>query len=115
MKLLLILNRTPYDGTDVTWNALRLAGQSQQNGLAVRIFLMNDAVGLARQGLDKGNDYDLQGMLLEIIANGAAVKLCKSCIARCGIGEGSRRPEVAIGTMPELVEWIADSERVVTF
>ena len=24
MKTLLVLNRNPYDGTDVTWNALRL-------------------------------------------------------------------------------------------
>ena len=27
MTTLIILNHTPYDGTDLTWNALRLAGQ----------------------------------------------------------------------------------------
>jgi sulfur relay (sulfurtransferase) complex TusBCD TusD component (DsrE family) len=43
------------------------------------------------------------------------VKLCKTCITRCGIGEGGIRPEVKIGTMPELVDWIAESDRVLTF
>jgi len=115
MKILLIFNRKPYDGTDVTWNALRLAKQAQKEGISVRIFLMNDAVDLAREGLEKGGEYDLQGMLLEVVSRGAEVKLCKSCITRCGIEDGGIRAEVATGTMPELVEWIADSERVVTF
>lgn len=30
MSVLIILNRPPYDGTDVTWNALRLASQLNQ-------------------------------------------------------------------------------------
>jgi len=48
MKALLILNRNPYDGTDVTWNALRLAEQLLNAGLEVNVFLMNDSVDLAR-------------------------------------------------------------------
>ena len=32
MKTLLVLNRNPYDGTDVTWNALRLAEQLLNRG-----------------------------------------------------------------------------------
>ncbi|NCB39679.1 MAG: sulfur reduction protein DsrE, partial [Erysipelotrichia bacterium] len=27
MKILIIFNHEPYNGTDVTWNGLRLAGQ----------------------------------------------------------------------------------------
>jgi len=56
MKLLLVLNRPPYDGTDVTWNALRLAAQALDRGMSVRLFLMNEAVDFARQGLDAGGD-----------------------------------------------------------
>ena len=41
MATLLILNHQPYDGTDVTWNALRLARQLNNDGVEVRIFLMN--------------------------------------------------------------------------
>ncbi len=42
---LLVFNRNPYDGTDVTRNGLRLAGQLLNAGLEVNIFLMNDEVG----------------------------------------------------------------------
>jgi len=115
MKLLLVLNRSPSDGTDVTWNALRLLAKAQEAGMAVRVFLMNEAVDLAREGLERGDEYDLQGMLLEVLAKGAEAKLCKTCLTRCGIGDGKPRPEVAEATMPELVEWIADSDRVLTF
>jgi len=114
MKLLLILNKKPYDA-DVIWNALRLAIQAQKAGMSVRIFLMNDALDLAREGLTKGEDYDLQGMLLEIIGKGAEAKLCKTCINRCGIKDGGLIKEVILGTMPELVTWIAESEKVLTF
>ena len=115
MKLLLILNRRPYDGTDVTWNALRLAGQAQKDGMIVRIFLMNDAVDLARVGLKQEGEHDLQRMLLEAATKGAEVRLCKTCLTRCGIGSGDLRAEVSVSTMPELVQWIADSDRVLTF
>ena len=42
MAIMIILNQQPYDGTDVTWNALRLAKQLVDDGEEVRIFLMND-------------------------------------------------------------------------
>ncbi len=115
MTLLIILNRKPDDGTDVTWNALRLAGQALQDGLGVRIFLMNDSVALARDGFPKSADHDLQRMLLETTAKGAEVKLCKNCITRCGIAPGQIIPEIKIGTMPELSQWIQTSEKVVSF
>ncbi|MEW6201251.1 MAG: DsrE family protein [bacterium] len=115
MKILIILNKNPYDGTDVTWNALRLVDTALGQGMGVRVFLMNDAVDLAREGLEKGVDYDLQGMLIDAISKGAEAKLCKTCITRCGIGMGNLKSEIAIGTMPELVEWVADSDRVLTF
>jgi len=47
-NVLLVFNRNPYDGTDITWNGLRLAEQLLSNGLEVNIFLMNDSVDLAR-------------------------------------------------------------------
>ncbi len=50
MKILIIFNREPYDKTDVTWNGLRLARKLMENGNEIRIFLMNDAVDMARDG-----------------------------------------------------------------
>jgi uncharacterized protein involved in oxidation of intracellular sulfur len=45
---LLILNHAPYDGTDLTWIALRLAGQLKKDVAEVRLVLMNDSADLAR-------------------------------------------------------------------
>ena len=36
----IILNHQPYDGSDVTWNALRLAKTLHKSGEAVNIFWM---------------------------------------------------------------------------
>jgi len=38
MKVLIILNRNPYDGTDVTWNALRLVDKLLDAKVEVRLF-----------------------------------------------------------------------------
>ncbi|MFK5938339.1 MAG: DsrE family protein, partial [Sulfurimonas sp.] len=66
----IILNHQPYDGTDVTWNALRLAKTLHKSGQSVNIFLMNDAVDLARDKTPKadGYDYDLVEMLKKMYA-----------------------------------------------
>ena len=45
---LLVFNRNPYDGSDITWNGLWLADQLLNAGLEVNIFLMNDSVDMAR-------------------------------------------------------------------
>lgn len=54
----IILNHQPYDGSDVAWNALRLASTLHKNGQKVHIFLMNDAVDLARDQTQKPEQYD---------------------------------------------------------
>ena len=65
---LLVFNRNPYDGTDVTWNGLRLAEQLLDTGLEVKIFLMNDSVDLALDAAKPPEGYfDLGKMLEELI------------------------------------------------
>lgn len=118
MKVLLILNRLPYDGTDVTWNGLRLAETLRKGGREVRIFLMNDAVDLARDACQSpaAYDQDLSQMLKDLIAKGVSIKVCGTCMARCGIYKN--QPYFAganQSTMAELAEWISDSDRVLTF
>lgn len=53
MKNLFIFNHQPYYGTDVTWNGLRLIKALHKKGENVKIFLMNDAVDLARESTIK--------------------------------------------------------------
>ncbi|MBI2300135.1 MAG: DsrE family protein [Armatimonadetes bacterium] len=115
MTVLVIFNHPPYDGTAVTWNALRLIKQSQSAGMEVRIFLMNEAIDLAREQAQPGGGEDVHAMLLEAVAAGAEAKLCKTCIGRCSVNPAPFAPEVQVGTMPELVDWLAGSDRVLTF
>ncbi len=118
MKVLLIFNREPYDNTDVTWNGLRLAGKLTEGGNEVRIFLMNDAVDMARDACQPPDSYDqdLSKMLKNLIGQGVVVKVCGTCMARCGLYKNHPYFEGAEqSTMQALSDWVVDSERVVTF
>lgn len=118
MKILIIFNREPYDSTDVTWNGLRLAGELLTAGQEIRIFLMNDAVDMAREVCKppEGYDQDLSKMLKGLIAKGVRVKVCGTCMARCGIYKNHPYFEGAVkSTMPELAQWVVDSDKVISF
>lgn len=118
MTILIIFNREPYDSTDVTWNGLRLAGKLVEAAQQVRIFLMNDAVDLARDACRPPENYDqdLSQMLKDLIARGVPVKVCGTCMARCGIYKNYPYFEGAEkSTMPELAAWVVDSDKVLTF
>jgi len=118
MKILIIFNREPYDKTDVTWNGLRLARKLMENGNEIRIFLMNDAVDMARDGCKplEGYDQDLSKMLKELTGQGAEVKVSGTCMVRCGIHKthpyfnGAEK-----STIQALSEWVIDSDKVITF
>ncbi len=118
MSILIIFNREPYDNTDVTWNGLRLADQLSQNKEDVRIFLMNDSVDMARDVCvpPAGYDQDLSQMLKDLITKGVPVKVCGTCMARCGIYKN--HPYFAgadSSTMQELAKLVASCDKVLTF
>lgn len=118
MKVLIIFNHEPYDGTDVTWNGLRLAETLRKNGQTVRIFLMNDAVDMARDVCKPPKEYDqdLSKILKGLIANGVEVQVCGTCMARCGIHKNHPYFDGAEkSTMNKLSEWVVSSDKVLTF
>ena len=118
MSVLIVFNHEPYDGTDVTWNGLRLAGKLREGGQEVRIFLMNDSVDMARDVLQKpdGYDQDLVQMLKDLIKQGVTVKVCGTCMARCGIHKNQPYFEGAEqSTMAQLAAWVVESDRILTF
>ena len=118
MKILIIFNREPYDNTDITWNGLRLAGKLQEAGQEVRIFLMNDSVDMARDVCNPPENYDqdLSAILKDLISKDVPVKVCGTCMARCGIHKNHPYFDGAEkSTMPELAEWVIDSDKVITF
>jgi len=118
MSVLVVFNRDPYDGSDVTWNGLRLAGKLRENGQEVRVFLMNDSVDMARDACKKpdGYDQDLVQMLKDLIKQGVVVKVCGTCMARCGVHKNQPYFEGAEkSTMAQLAAWVVGSDRVMTF
>lgn len=118
MKILIIFNHEPYNGTDITWNGLRLAEKLAEGGNEVRLFLMNDAVDMARDSCHPpaGYDQDLSQILKDLIAGGVTVKVCGTCMARCGIYKNQPYFEGAEkSTMQALSDWVIDSDRVITF
>jgi len=114
---LIIFNRQPYDGTDVTWNGLRLAETLLGTAVDVRVFLMNDSVDMARDAAKPPEDYfDLGEMLKGLIAKGLTVRVCGTCKVRCGIHKGEPYFEGAKeAKMTELAEWVKQADRVITF
>ena len=114
---MIILNRQPYDGTDVTWNALRLAKQLVDDGEEVRIFLMNDSVDLARDGIEPpAGVEDMVKMTKNLIASGVVVKVCGTCQQRCSVAVGQPYYDGDnYSTMAECSACVRDSEKVRTF
>lgn len=114
----IILNHQPYDGSDVTWNALRLASTLHKSSEIVNIFLMNDAVDLAREATTKPQsyDHDLVKMLKKLYEEGIGLQVCGTCNARCGIFKNQPYFDENISsTMQILSDWVRQSDKVLTF
>jgi uncharacterized protein involved in oxidation of intracellular sulfur len=79
---------------------------------------MNDSVDLARDVCKPpaGYDQDLSQMLKDLIKKNVQVKVCGTCMARCGIHknvpyfDGAQK-----STMPELTQWVIECDKVLTF
>ena len=117
MKVLIIINDAPY-GTEKAYNALRLAMtlQKEQAETEVRIFLMADAVTCAvpSQSTPQGY-YSIERMLKSVISKGGLVKACGTCSEARGLKGLTLIDGVEISTMNQLAQWVAESDRVLTF
>jgi uncharacterized protein involved in oxidation of intracellular sulfur len=118
MSVLIIFNHQPYDGSDVAWNALRLAKTLHSKKEDVKIFLVNDSVDLARDATKKPEhyDFDLVNMLKQLYEKGIKLKVCGTCQARCGLNKNEPYFNDEIkGTMNDLADWVIESDKVLTF
>ena len=118
MKILVIFNHQPYDGSDIAWNGLRLVETLLKKGEEVRVFLMNDSVDLAREATKKPDfyEYDLVEMLKELYENGVKLKVCGTCQARCGLNKNQPYFSDKIkATMKDLADWVIECDKVLTF
>ena len=114
-KALFILNDAPY-GNERAYNGLRLAGAlAAKDGQSVRLFLMADAVGCAKNGQKVPEGYYNVQIMLGKVARKGEVGLCGTCMEARGLRddelvEGARR-----GTMAQLADWTAEADKVLVF
>ena len=116
-KILILINDGPY-GTENAYNGIRLANQLNKvhEDVEVRIFLMADAASCAVAGQTTPNGYyNIERMMKYSIKKGAKVKICGSCADARGLKNAELIEGTEISTMAELTEWVADSDKVVTF
>ncbi len=79
---------------------------------------MNDSVDMSCDACTppEGYDQDLSQMLKDLISKGASVKVCGTCMVRCGIYKNHPYFKgVEKSTMQALAEWVIDSNKVITF
>lgn len=116
MKILLILNDPPY-GTERSYNGLRLAGSlAKDDGTAVTVFLIGDAVWCAFAGQTTPSGYyNVERMLKTLTTRGARIGVCGTCMDARGIKmealvEGTHR-----SSLDELTVWTLEAEKVLVF
>ena len=111
----IIVNDAPY-GNEKLWNAFRLASTARSEGVDVRLFLIGDSVVSAKTGQKTPEGfYNMEKMLAAILSKGAEVMVCGTCINARGLDIPELVEGVERGSMKVLVEWIRDSDKVITF
>lgn len=77
---------------------------------------MADAATCALAGQETPDGYyNIERMLKLAVVKGAKIKICGTCAAARGIKNARFVNGAEISTMVELAEWIADSDKVLTF
>ena len=117
MNLTLILNDPPY-GTERSYNGLRLAmallKENPEN--QVNIFLIGDAVSCAISGQKTPEGYyNLERMIRALVTKKVNIKCCGTCLNARGLNEEVLVSGVKRGSMSDLAEWTAMSDKVITF
>ena len=116
MKYLLILNDPPY-GTERSYNALRLAiSLAKEEGTEIWVFLIGDAAACAVAGQTTPNGYyNLERMLTALIARGARISVCGSCMDARGIKADALVARSGRSSMEELTAWTQEADKVLVF
>ena len=114
-KTLFILNDAPY-GNERVYNGLRLAGAlAARDGQSVRLFLMADAVGCAKDGQKVPEGYyNVQIMLGKLLRKGE-VGLCGTCMDARGMRDDELIDGARRSTLAQLADWTAKADKVLVF
>ena len=117
MQSIVIIASGAAYGSESLFNSLRLAIalREQDERVALKLFLMSDAVTAGLRGQRPAEGYNIQQMLEILTAQGVPVKLCKTCTDGRGITALALANGVAVGTLVELAQWTLAADKVLTF
>ncbi len=115
-NILVVVNDAPY-GSERLFNALRLAIQlnEQEPPAKVKLFLVSDAITAVLPKQQPSEGYNIQQMLEIIIAQGAEVKFCGTCMNARGLAELDFIAGCQVATMDDLATWVLAADKVVSF
>jgi len=97
-------------------SALRFAWTADLEGHKVQIWLFENGVYLAKKNQKPPQGLTNYGQMLEdLVKAGVEVKACVVCAESRGLVAGELIDGVRIATIHELIEWTANSDKVITF
>jgi uncharacterized protein involved in oxidation of intracellular sulfur len=112
---LFVLNDAPY-GNERAYNGLRLAGAlAAKDDQLVRLFLMADAVGCAKNGQKVPEGYYNVQIMLGKVARKGEVGLCGTCMDARGLRDEELIDGARRGTLAQLADWTAEADKVLVF
>ncbi|MDO8586872.1 MAG: DsrE family protein [Armatimonadota bacterium] len=121
-SITVLVGEPPY-GKERVYSAFRFALAALYEGHDVNLFLLEDAVFAAKKGQ---NPVEVQGLLdgkmpncgellAEAIKQGAVVKCCGVCCSERGLKQEYLLDGVEIGSMRDLVAWVVETDKFVSF
>ena len=116
MQILIILNEPAY-GNERSYNGLRLAmSLAKSEGVELRVFLMGDAVTVAKPGQKTPDGYyNLERMLKGCTVKGVAIGACGTCMDARGMADEPLIEGVHRSSMAELTTWTLEADKVLVF
>lgn len=115
-QILIILNEPAY-GNERSYNGLRLAmSLAKSEGVELKVFLMGDAVTVAKPGQKTADGYyNLERMLKGCTVKNVAIGTCGTCMDARGMGDEPLAEGVHRSTMAELTTWTLWADKVIVF
>lgn len=117
MKLLILAYHDPYDGSDVVWNAMRVATFHQELGDEVCVFLMSESVKLPHADTPQPENpaYDVDTEFEVAACAGVAFKTCGTCLKNRTLPPDKLAESAPAATLKDLADWVHASDKILTF
>jgi tRNA 2-thiouridine synthesizing protein D len=116
-----VVGDPPY-GKQRVYTALRFTLVALHEGHRANLFLLEDAVFAAKRGQDppempvgEARMPNCEELLRAAMQEGLTVKACRVCSMERGLQPEQVIEGVEIGSMADLVKWVVESERTVSF